>query len=62
MMQTMRRLPQTVIARVDGMTEPQAYDFVCGQVREHIAHPDAKEGIGAFLEKRAPVWGQPPGQ
>lgn len=39
-----------------GMSEPQAYDFVCGQVGEHIAHPDAKEGIGAFLEKRAPVW------
>lgn len=41
------------------MTEPQAYEFVCGQVGEHIAHPDAKEGIGAFLEKRAPVWGNP---
>ena len=41
-----------------GMSEPQAYDFVCDQVRENIAHPDAKEGIGAFLEKRAPVWGR----
>ncbi|HWS73574.1 MAG TPA: enoyl-CoA hydratase [Quisquiliibacterium sp.] len=42
-----------------GMTEPQAYDFVCGQVGEHVVHPDAKEGIGAFLEKRAPVWAKP---
>jgi enoyl-CoA hydratase/carnithine racemase len=41
------------------MSEPQAYAFVCGQVREHIAHADAKEGIGAFLEKRVPVWANP---
>lgn len=41
------------------MTEPQAYEFVCGQVGEHIAHADAKEGIGAFLEKRPPVWSNP---
>ncbi|GAA4409759.1 enoyl-CoA hydratase [Quisquiliibacterium transsilvanicum] len=41
------------------MTEPQAYDYVCDQVRENIAHPDAKEGIQAFLEKRPPVWSNP---
>lgn len=41
------------------MTEPQAYDYVCDQVRENIAHPDAKEGIQAFLEKRPPVWSDP---
>ena len=41
------------------MTEPQAYEFVCGQVGEHIAHADATEGIGAFLEKRPPVWSNP---
>ena len=38
------------------MSESQAYDFTCAQVGEHVAHPDAKEGVGAFLEKRAPVW------
>ncbi len=38
------------------MSESQAYDHVCGQVAGHIAHPDAKEGISAFLEKRTPVW------
>ncbi|MEN9314199.1 MAG: hypothetical protein RIS35_592, partial [Pseudomonadota bacterium] len=34
----------------------QAYDYVCDQVRDNIAHADAKEGIRAFLEKRPPVW------
>lgn len=38
------------------MTEPQAYDYVCDQVRDNIAHADAKEGIRAFLDKRPPVW------
>ena len=44
------------------MGEPQAYNFVRDQVRENIAQPDAKEGIGAFLEKRALVWGQAGGR
>lgn len=39
-----------------GLPESEAYDYVCGEVRENIAHPDAKEGIRAFLEKRPPVW------
>ena len=39
-----------------GMPEAEAYDYVCGEVRENIDHVDAKEGIRAFLEKRPAVW------
>lgn len=38
------------------LPEAQAYDFACSRIGENIVHPDAREGIRAFLEKRTPVW------
>lgn len=34
----------------------QAYDYAAGVMVANMMEPDAKEGIGAFLEKRAPQW------
>lgn len=34
----------------------QAYAFVQGEALRNIVHPDAAEGISAFLEKRPPNW------
>lgn len=34
-----------------------AYAFTSGVMTRNMAEPDAAEGIGAFLEKREPVWG-----
>lgn len=39
-----------------GLPLADAYGFVCGQALENIVDDDAREGIAAFLEKRAPVW------
>jgi enoyl-CoA hydratase/carnithine racemase len=33
-----------------------AYDYAAGVMVENMLHPEAKEGIGAFLEKREPNW------
>jgi enoyl-CoA hydratase/carnithine racemase len=33
-----------------------AYDYAAGVMVENMMHGDAEEGIGAFLEKRAPEW------
>ena len=33
-----------------------AYDFAAGVMVENLAHPDAQEGINAFVEKRRPAW------
>ena len=33
-----------------------AYAYAAGAMVRNMAEPDAAEGIGAFLEKRAPVW------
>lgn len=34
----------------------EAYAFVQGEALANIVHPDAAEGISAFLEKRPPRW------
>lgn len=34
-----------------------AYDYASRVMVENMLHRDAEEGIGAFLEKRAPHWG-----
>lgn len=39
-----------------GMNRADAYDFVADQVYRNFQAEDAKEGITAFLEKRAPEW------
>jgi enoyl-CoA hydratase/carnithine racemase len=33
-----------------------AYDYASGVMVENMLHAEAKEGIGAFLEKRRPDW------
>ena len=33
-----------------------AYDYAAGVMVENMMHADSSEGIGAFVEKRAPVW------
>ena len=38
------------------MPVDEAYDFVQGEALRNIVHPDAVEGISAFLEKRPPRW------
>jgi enoyl-CoA hydratase/carnithine racemase len=36
----------------------QAYDYAAGVMVANMMEPDAEEGIGAFLEKRKPQWGE----
>lgn len=38
------------------MKEPAAYDFTRSVMATNAGHPDAQEGMSAFLEKRAPKW------
>ena len=38
------------------MTLAQAYDYASGVMVTNMLHAEAKEGIGAFIEKRPPVW------
>jgi enoyl-CoA hydratase/carnithine racemase len=35
---------------------PEAYAIAGRAMTENLAHPDAEEGIGAFIDKRAPNW------
>ena len=35
---------------------PEAYALASKAMVDNLAHPDAGEGIGALLEKRAPKW------
>lgn len=39
-----------------GMDLPEAYRFAAGEALANLRHPDAKEGITAFLQKRPPEW------
>jgi len=38
------------------MTLPEAYDYASSAMVENMLARDAEEGIGAFIEKRAPQW------
>jgi enoyl-CoA hydratase/carnithine racemase len=38
------------------MSLPEAYTLASNAMLDNLAHPDAGEGIGAFLGKRAPKW------
>ena len=33
-----------------------AYDYATGVMVENMMHEESKEGIGAFIDKRAPDW------
>jgi enoyl-CoA hydratase/carnithine racemase len=38
------------------MSLADAYDYAVGVIVENMMHGEAKEGIGAFLDKRSPSW------
>jgi enoyl-CoA hydratase/carnithine racemase len=38
------------------MSLADAYEYTAGAMVENMLTRDAEEGIGAFLEKRAPEW------
>jgi enoyl-CoA hydratase/carnithine racemase len=38
------------------MTLEDAYDYAAQVMTENMLHAESQEGIGAFLEKRAPKW------
>ena len=38
------------------LEEPAAYDFTRTVMASNAGHPDAQEGMSAFLEKRQPKW------
>ena len=38
------------------MALADAYDYAAGVMVENMMHAESEEGIGAFLEKRTPVW------
>lgn len=50
------RLGKHALASVADMDLDQALDFLAVQLARVAATEDAKEGLTAFLEKRAPVW------
>ena len=41
---------------IDGLDEPAAYKKAVPIMTENALHPDAQEGIDAFLHKRPPQW------
>jgi enoyl-CoA hydratase/carnithine racemase len=40
------------------MSLAEAYDYAAGVMVENMMHRESEEGIGAFLDKRAPDWGK----
>jgi enoyl-CoA hydratase/carnithine racemase len=40
-------------------TLPEAYEYASAVMAKNMLEPDAREGIDAFLAKRAPVWETP---
>lgn len=41
------------------MTLADAYDYASGVMVANMLHAEAKEGIGAFIDKRPPLWPKP---
>jgi enoyl-CoA hydratase/carnithine racemase len=50
------RLGKQAYHRQADMSLVDAYAFACEVMTENMMLADAREGIGAFIEKRAPVW------
>ena len=46
---------QTFYAQID-MPLAEAYDLAAKAMVDNLAHPDSREGIGAFIDKRSPRW------
>lgn len=44
------------LAAVEGKDLNEALDYLCDELRKVAATEDAKEGMTAFIQKRAPVW------
>jgi enoyl-CoA hydratase/carnithine racemase len=42
--------------QIEGLDEPAAYEAAVPIMTENALHPDAQEGIDAFLRKRLPHW------
>jgi enoyl-CoA hydratase/carnithine racemase len=67
---TVQKLADTIVAmspavirtgkrafyEIEGLDEPDAYDRAVPIMTENALHPDAQEGITAFLQKRRPRW------
>ena len=53
--QTLAFGKQTFYRQVD-LSETSAYDYATHAIATNCLDDDAQEGMGAFLEKRAPVW------
>ncbi|HUM12856.1 MAG TPA: enoyl-CoA hydratase-related protein [Myxococcaceae bacterium] len=49
-------LGKTAFRTAEGMSLPQAMDFLAGQLSLNLGMEDAAEGISAFLERRPPRW------
>lgn len=49
-------LGKAAFNRQSSMSTADAYRFAQDAALANLAHPDAKEGITAFLQKRAPKW------
>jgi enoyl-CoA hydratase/carnithine racemase len=45
-----------------GLDESAAYERAVDEITGNALHPDAHEGITAFLQKRQPVWSGPPNE
>jgi enoyl-CoA hydratase len=50
------RLGKDAMRRQDGMTHDDALDYLQAQLTLAFATDDAREGLSAFVEKRAAVW------
>ena len=50
------RLGKQAVRRQAGMNLAAAYGHTCQVMVENMLSADAEEGIGAFLEKRTPMW------
>ena len=50
------RLGKQAVRRQAGMNFAEAYGHTCQVMVENMLSADAEEGIGAFLEKRTPMW------
>ena len=50
------RLGKRAFHRQHGLPLPEAYELAAAVMVENMLAEDAQEGIGAFLEKRAPQW------
>jgi enoyl-CoA hydratase/carnithine racemase len=53
---TALRLGKLAVHRQAGMSLPEAYEHASRAMVEGMLAADAEEGIGAFFEKRPPVW------